>query len=142
MTDEISVHVAVGEENILAGRMYSHRRRGIESASFAYETGYLARPDAYALDPALPLVSGTQQTPVGRALFGAFADSLPDRWGRNLIHRKTSAPPSISATRAPACRPSWASPTTSAWTPARRSMCSPKSCRRPRTGATSPSRTD
>jgi len=26
MTDEISVHVAVGEENILAGRMYSHRR--------------------------------------------------------------------------------------------------------------------
>jgi len=87
MTDEISVYVAVGEENVMAGRMYSHRRRGVESASFVYDNSYLASPDAYALDPALPLVAGTLQTPAGHALFGAFTDSLPDRWGRTLIHR-------------------------------------------------------
>jgi serine/threonine-protein kinase HipA len=39
----------------------------------------------------LPLVTGTLQTPTGHALFGAFADSLPDRWGRTLIHRTERA---------------------------------------------------
>lgn len=66
---------------------YSRRRRGAESASFAYDEGYLARPDAYPLDPALPLVSGTQHTALGLPLFGAFGDSAPDRWGRSLIQR-------------------------------------------------------
>src|ERR1035437_11166622 len=84
---DIEVHVALGDRNLLAGRMYSHRRRGSESASFAYDDRYLADPDAYALDPALPLVTGTLQTPVGRALFGAFSDCAPDRWGRTLIRR-------------------------------------------------------
>jgi serine/threonine-protein kinase HipA len=86
VSDEVSVFVAVGDENVLAGRMYSHRRRGVESTSFVYDDRFLANPHAYALDPALPLVTGTLQTPAGHALFGAFADSLPDRWGRMLIH--------------------------------------------------------
>jgi hypothetical protein len=55
-----------------AGRLYPHRRRGVESASFSYDDRYLADSDSYALDPALPLVTGSLQTPVGRALFGAF----------------------------------------------------------------------
>lgn len=87
MSGEVAVFVAVGEKNLLAGRMYSHRHRGVESASFVYDDRFLADPDAYALDPALPLVAGTLQTPVGRPLFGAFTDSLPDRWGRMLIRR-------------------------------------------------------
>jgi pyrroloquinoline quinone (PQQ) biosynthesis protein C len=37
VSDEISVFVAVGDENVLAGRMYSHRRRGVESTSFVYD---------------------------------------------------------------------------------------------------------
>jgi serine/threonine-protein kinase HipA len=88
---DIEVYVAVGKQNLLAGRVYPHRRRGIESASFVYNDRYLADPDAYALDPGLPLVTGTLQTPVGRTLFGAFADSLPDRWGRALIQRAERA---------------------------------------------------
>jgi serine/threonine-protein kinase HipA len=102
LRSDIEVYVAVGDRDLLAGRMYPHRRRGSESASFVYDGGYLADADAYALDPALPLVSGTLQTPVGHALFGAFADSLPDRWGRTLIQRaeraraKAAAPRSIS----------------------------------------------
>ena len=98
MTDDIEVYVAVGERNVLAGRMYPHHRRGVESASFVYDDRYLANPDAYALDPALPLVTGTLQTPVGRALFGAFADSLPDRWGRTLIQRAERARAKAAAT--------------------------------------------
>jgi serine/threonine-protein kinase HipA len=91
VSSDAEVFVAVGARNILAGRMYSHPRRGSESASFVYDDRYLADPEAYALDPALPLVTGTLQTPVGRALFGAFADSLPDRWGRTLIQRAERA---------------------------------------------------
>src|SRR5450755_312244 len=91
MSDHVEVYVAVGERNSLAGRMYPHRHRGIESASFVYNDRYLAGPGAYALDPGLPLVTGTLQTPVGRTLFGAFADSSPDRWGRTLIQRTERA---------------------------------------------------
>jgi serine/threonine-protein kinase HipA len=87
MSGDVAVFVTVGEENLLAGRMHSHRRRGVESTSFVYDNRFLANPDAYALDPALPLLTGTLQTPAGRSLFGAFADSLPDRWGRTLIQR-------------------------------------------------------
>jgi serine/threonine-protein kinase HipA len=81
------VWVSIGPESVLAGRLYAHRRRGIESATFSYDETYLARPDAYALDPALPLLSGLQQSPASHKMFGAFADSSPDRWGRNLIRR-------------------------------------------------------
>jgi serine/threonine-protein kinase HipA len=83
----VEVAVQIGGEDALAGRLWSHRRRGTESATFAYDTDYLARPDAYELDPALSLVAGHQQTPVGRAMFGAFSDCAPDRWGRRLIAR-------------------------------------------------------
>lgn len=83
----IEVVVALDREDVLAGRLFSHRRQGRESASFAYDPAYLARPDAYALDPALPLAQGGLQTPVGISMFRAFADAAPDRWGRTLITR-------------------------------------------------------
>ncbi len=98
MTGDIEVFAADGARNILAGRLYPHLRRGSESASFIYDDEYLASPAAYQLDPALPLVAGTLQTPVGRALFGGFADSLPDRWGRTLIQRAERARPHAAAT--------------------------------------------
>jgi serine/threonine-protein kinase HipA len=82
------VVVAIDGEDVLAGLLFSHRRGGRESASFSYDPAYLARPDAYALDPSLPLVQGGLQTPVGLSMFRAFADATPDRWGRNLIVRE------------------------------------------------------
>ncbi len=82
------VVVAMGAEDVSAGLLFSHRRGGRESASFSYDPAYLARPDAYALDPSLPLVQGGLQTPVGLAMFRAFSDASPDRWGRNLIMRQ------------------------------------------------------
>jgi serine/threonine-protein kinase HipA len=88
MTDQqVDVLVRLAGEDALAGRLWSHRRRGAESATFAYASDYLQRPGAYALDPALPLVEGQQQTPDGRPMFGAFTDCAPDRWGRRLIVR-------------------------------------------------------
>jgi serine/threonine-protein kinase HipA len=84
---EVDVTVTVGEDEVLAGRLWCRRRRNAESQIFTYNNGYLARPDAYALDPGLPLASGAQQTPANRAIFGAFSDSAPDRWGRRLIAR-------------------------------------------------------
>ena len=91
MTGAIDVYVSVGKRDLFAGRLYPHHRRGVESASFIYNDGYLADPDAYALDPSLPLVAGSLQTPVGGALFGAFSDCEPDRWGRMLLARREAA---------------------------------------------------
>jgi len=82
---EVEVVASLNGIDVLAGRLHSHRRRATESATFYYDEAYIARPDAYALDPALPLVAGALHTPVGLNLFNAFRDSAPDRWGRSLI---------------------------------------------------------
>ena len=58
----VDVRRVLGDEELPAGRLWSHRRRGRESATFAYDAGYLAHPRAYALEPGLPLVAGQQQT--------------------------------------------------------------------------------
>ncbi len=83
----VDVVVQLNGEDVPAGRMWAHRRRGSESATFAYAPEYVARADAYALDPALPLTTGQQQTPLQRSTFGAFSDCAPDRWGRRLLQR-------------------------------------------------------
>ena len=57
MTD-VRVNVSLAGENVPAGVLFSHRRRGSESATFSYVSDYLARGDAYAIDPELPLVGG------------------------------------------------------------------------------------
>jgi len=85
------VFVQIAGTDVWAGRLWSHQRHDSESATFAYAEDYLARPDAYQLDPALPLHTGQQQTRLGQELFGAFTDCAPDRWGRRLINRAQRA---------------------------------------------------
>jgi serine/threonine-protein kinase HipA len=84
----VDVIVQLAGEDVVAGRLWAHRRERSESATFSYTANYLALGEAYALDPLLPLVSGQQQTPEGRPIFGAFSDCAPDRWGRRLIQRE------------------------------------------------------
>ena len=84
---EVQVWVQIAGKDVLAGRLWSHRRRGAESQTFSYDADYIARRDAYELDPSLQLVVGQQQTPVDKRIFGAFSDAAPDRWGRRLITR-------------------------------------------------------
>jgi serine/threonine-protein kinase HipA len=84
----IDVIVQIGGDDVAAGRLWAHAGRGVESATFEYLPEYLARGDAYELDPRLAKFSGQQQTPAGHALFGAFSDVAPDGWGRRLIRRE------------------------------------------------------
>lgn len=72
------------------GTLYPHRKRGSESATFTYHPDYVARPGAYGVDPVLPLSNAPHHTAQGHALFGAFTDCAPDRWGRTLILRAES----------------------------------------------------
>lgn len=75
-------------DGMLVGTLYPHRRRGTESASFSYAQHYIATPGASSWGPDLPLSASPHHTAAGRALFGAFADGAPDRWGRTLLVRQ------------------------------------------------------
>jgi serine/threonine-protein kinase HipA len=87
--DDLEVHIELDGGTVLAGHAQFQRSRGrFQGTTFQYETGYLARPSAYEIDPALRLTSGTQYT---QGLPGAFSDSAPDRWGRNLIQKQERA---------------------------------------------------
>lgn len=81
---EVTVHI--GGRELVAGTLWIHERGG-QTATFRYADAYLASPDSYAIDPALPKSSGVFHTPPGKAMFNAFADSAPDRWGENLMRR-------------------------------------------------------
>jgi serine/threonine-protein kinase HipA len=67
----------------LVGQAHFTRVRSQISTTFLYDSGYLA-DDGMNIDPALLLVSGSQHQ---AGLIRAFADSAPDRWGRNLIEK-------------------------------------------------------
>lgn len=73
----------------LIGKLYVSYIRGKEQFSFEYETEWLRSPTAnYLLDPDLSLYNGRHYTPMDKTLFGVFADSCPDRWGRLLMRRR------------------------------------------------------
>lgn len=65
------------------GQAYFTRERGHVSTTFLYDNVYLAN-EGMNVDPSLLLVSGAQHQ---AGLLRAFADSAPDRWGRNLIDK-------------------------------------------------------
>ena len=78
-----------GETPSLLGTLRAAFIRGQESFSFEYDTQWLNECGGIcSLDPDLALYSGRQYTPLGKNLFGLFADSCPDRWGRLLMKRK------------------------------------------------------
>ena len=79
----LEVHIDWQGQTHLVGRLHAAEQGS--PVSFEYETEWLQRADAFAIDPtSLPLQRGTHH---GRTLFGAFQDCGPDRWGRVLIER-------------------------------------------------------
>ena len=70
------------------GTLFATPARGTEVFSFEYESEWLGRRSAVQLDPALGLYAGPQYPAAGRANFGIFLDSCPDRWGRVLMRRR------------------------------------------------------
>jgi serine/threonine-protein kinase HipA len=85
--DPVEVSVNIEGSELVAGTLWIHDR-GDQSATFRYGDAYLAHPLSYDLEPTLPKLSGVFQTPPGKQMFNAFADSAPDRWGQNLMRRE------------------------------------------------------
>lgn len=87
MERQTFVHMDYPDRPVLVGRLWSHVRKGRETATFEYDATWLARADRYALEPALLLAPGPYHTGADRPMFGALGDSAPDRWGRTLMRR-------------------------------------------------------
>jgi len=71
----------------LVGQAHFTRTRGQVSTTFIYDAGYLT-DGGINIDPGLQLTSGSQHQ---TGLLRAFADTAPDRWGRNLIEKAERA---------------------------------------------------
>ena len=70
----------------LVGEIYFTVKGGaLVSSMFTYDTAYLSRRDAIAIDPALPLGIGGQPVP---GMPGVMQDCSPDKWGRSLITKQ------------------------------------------------------
>lgn len=91
---QLSVHAALptGRE-VIAGELRLIRRAGYQAPMmrFAYAESYLADTDRYELSPDLPLASGPLFVHDGLTAFGAFADAMPDQWGRHLLQAQSRA---------------------------------------------------
>ncbi len=95
IADELHLYVRAvmpGAEVVPVGRLLGRNLRhpGSREGFFRYDESYLARPDAYPLDPVhLPLAD--QVYPASdreSGLHGVFQDSLPDGWGRIILAKR------------------------------------------------------
>lgn len=86
---ELAAHVYIdlADRTRPVGRLWTHRDRSRERASFEFDPSWLGDPIHHALGPALPPHEGAFHTREGGALIGALGDSAPDGWGRHLITR-------------------------------------------------------
>ena len=72
----------------LMGILYSDVLRGRERISFEFDREWLRQTGMkFYIDPDLGMFPG-RQYPVGKDMFGLFADASPDRWGRTLMDRR------------------------------------------------------
>lgn len=76
------------DESRLMGRLYAETGKGNEKFSFEFDPSWLAQNNTNCIiDPELQPYAG-RQYPSDKSIFGIFADSAPDRWGRLLIQRR------------------------------------------------------
>ena len=70
----------------IIGTIHVEGGKGREVISFAYDDTWIENADAsLVFDPDLMLYKGRQYTPLDKSMFGIFADSCPNRWGRIVI---------------------------------------------------------
>ena len=73
---------------ILLGKLCVDVIRGFESYYFEYDDEWLKRTKmSVSIDPDL-IPYGGRQYPIGKSIFGVFADASPDRWGRVLMTKR------------------------------------------------------
>ena len=85
-----SIEVVLGERSNATAVLRFDATGRRESTAFEYQADWLKSADAFAIEPALPLVSGPQYhrgTPRGSVFHGAIADTEPDGWARRVIIR-------------------------------------------------------
>lgn len=71
------------------GTLYIDGGKGKEVVSFEYDEEWLSDlGNSFVFDPDLSLYEGRQYVPLDKPMFGVFADSCPDRWGRLLMKRR------------------------------------------------------
>lgn len=85
---EVSADWEALGQPVRLGTLTATPARGKEIFAFAYDSGWLKSGHAQSLDPSLRLFSGPQYPSAGKANFGLFLDSSPDRWGRLLMDRR------------------------------------------------------
>jgi serine/threonine-protein kinase HipA len=85
---DLLAYVDLDGRTVFCGRLWT-RGTPRESASFEYDAGWLEERNAFALDPELPFGPGRFHT--AEALFRAFTDPSPDRWGQTLLRRAERA---------------------------------------------------
>lgn len=86
--NELDVHVEIDGRTLLAGRAVFTRRGTRIRTVLTYDASYLADRRAYAVAPDQPLDTAAHTID---GMPGAFADTSPDWWGRNLISRRIRA---------------------------------------------------
>ena len=88
MAETLEVHIQLGQETRHVGTLYSHLRTGSESSTFIYDENWLRNPQAFAIQPDMPLSRNGYHIPAEKgSLPGSIRDGAPDRWGRKLIVR-------------------------------------------------------
>ncbi len=71
----------------LMGTLIVQETKGKISFGFAYDTNWLKSEKAISLDPDIEWYPGIQY-PRQKDVFGVFADSMPDTWGRTLMRKR------------------------------------------------------
>jgi serine/threonine-protein kinase HipA len=90
MNDEKTIYVYadfLSYHNELIGKLYASGVKGREFYSFEYDPQWLLHGCIF-LDPNLQFYRGRQYVSDDKNMFGLFADSCPDRWGRLLMKRR------------------------------------------------------
>lgn len=90
MGEEKKIYVYAGflNRDELIGTIFVSQTRGSEIYSFEYDETWLKNERNFILDPDLQLYRGRQYVNGEKNIFGIFADSCPDRWGRLLMNRR------------------------------------------------------
>lgn len=75
-------------EPVRVGRLFRDGSRRGDILRFEYDTDWLAQPDAFEIDPLLPLREGPFHAADPAQPPNVFQDCAPDRWGRLLMERR------------------------------------------------------
>lgn len=85
-----NIKVFLNDENCPVGQIHQDAQGARETAAFEYDPTWLIASARFAIEPNLPLVSGSQfhrKIRDGSIFHGSIADTEPDGWGRRVILR-------------------------------------------------------